>query len=204
MEIKQVKISELKSAEYNPREMTETQHKDLKDSIRKYGMVEPIVVNKHEGRENIVIGGHQRLRICEELEMTEIIVSYIDYNLKDEKELNIRLNKNTGQFDFDKLANEFEVEELLDFGFQEYELGFFGDRMSNKQKKDKVNEMYNGMPEFDQDELIHRTLFVHFKKEEDVEKFAELIDQKITPKNKSYWFPEDKKDVRDSEDYNEE
>lgn len=203
MEIKQIKTSELKSAEYNPREMTETQNKDLKDSIKKFGMVDPIIVNKHEGRENIVIGGHQRLRICEDMLMAEVPVFYLDLDIEKEKELNIRLNKNTGQWDFDKLANDFDIDELLDFGFKEYELGFFGNKMSNKQKKDKVNEMYNGMPEFEQDELVHRTLFIHFRNDEDVERFAKLISQRVTPKNKSYWFPEEVKDVRDSEKYEE-
>jgi len=126
MEIKQIKISELKSAEYNPREMTETQHKDLKDSIKKFGMVDPIIVNKHEGRENIIIGGHQRLRICEEMGMEEVPVFYVDLDIEKEKELNIRLNKNTGQWDFDKLANEFDDDDLLEWGFGRDEIFGFG------------------------------------------------------------------------------
>ena len=144
MEIVQVKTSELKSAEYNPREMTETQHKDLKDSIKKFGMVDPIIVNKHEGRENIVIGGHQRLRICEELEMTEVPVFYVDLSLEKEKELNIRLNKNTGQWDFDKLANDFDIDELLDFGFKDYELGL--NKKSSEKEIDENLETKNKCP----------------------------------------------------------
>lgn len=47
------------------------------------------------------------------------------------------------------------------------------------------------MPEFFQENLApFRTLDIHFKNEEDVQKFAELINQKITPKNKAYWYPQ--------------
>src|SRR3990167_1068786 len=84
MEIVQVKIGDLKAAEYNPRKMTEKQAKDLEESIRKFGMVDPIIVNKHLGRENVVIGGHQRLKIASILGFSEVPVVYVD--LEPEKE----------------------------------------------------------------------------------------------------------------------
>ena len=51
-------------------------------------------------------------------------------------------------------------------------------------------EHWIDMPEFYQEDLTsHRKIVVHFRNDEDVEKFAELMGQKITPKQKSLWHP---------------
>lgn len=121
MEIINVKISELKPAEYNPRAMTEKEAADLTESIKRFGMVDPIVVNRHVGRENIVIGGHQRLKIGGQLGFGAVPVVYVDLPLEKERELNLRLNKNLGHWDWDMLAN-FDEKMLLDIGFQDIEL----------------------------------------------------------------------------------
>lgn len=49
---------------------------------------------------------------------------------------------------------------------------------------------WKDMPEFHQEDLTsHRKIIIHFRNDEDVEEFAKLIDQKITPKQKSTWYP---------------
>ena len=112
MKIVQVPISEIKGAEYNPRKWSEKAIKDLTASIQEFGMVDPIIVNSAENRKNVVIGGHFRLKIAKDLKYTEVPVVYVNIpNEQKERELNVRLNKNTGEFDFDLLAN-FD-EELL-------------------------------------------------------------------------------------------
>ena len=67
MKIVNRKIKDLKVAEYNPNEMTKKEHQGLKDSIKEFGMVEPIVINMHKGREDVIIGGNHRLRIWEDM-----------------------------------------------------------------------------------------------------------------------------------------
>jgi len=53
-----------------------------------------------------------------------------------------------------------------------------------------ANEEWQGMPEFVQDDLSpHRVIYVRFKNDEDVAKFEELMNQKITEKQKTIWFP---------------
>ena len=42
-------------AEYNPRQLTEAQFENLQDSIKKFGFVEPLVVNTHKDRKNVGI-----------------------------------------------------------------------------------------------------------------------------------------------------
>ncbi len=55
----------------------------------------------------------------------------------------------------------------------------------------KWQEEWKDMPEFIQEDLTsHRKMVIHFRNDEDVKKFAELLGQKITPKQPSLWFPE--------------
>ena len=125
MKIEKVKIAELNPAEYNPRRMTNKQYEDLRNSLEKFGLVDPIIINA----DNTVVGGHQRLRIMRELGAELVPVVRVNLSKEDEKELNIRLNKNTGEFDLDVLANNFEIDELKDWGFKDVELGFNIDKI---------------------------------------------------------------------------
>ncbi len=115
-------IDSLIFAEYNPRQMTEHQAKALTDSIKRFGIVDPIIVNRHPDRDLVVIGGHMRLRIAKELGLTEVPCIEVALERDRERELNIRLNQNTGEWDFDLLADNFELEELVDWGFEKDEL----------------------------------------------------------------------------------
>jgi len=121
-EIKLVAITDLIPSEYNPRKITQKEKAKIKNSIRRFGFVENIVVNSNADRKNIVIGGHQRLQIAKEMGITEVPVHYVDLNLEDEKLLNLTLNKVGGDFDMEKVIAEFEKEMLLKAGFEEGEL----------------------------------------------------------------------------------
>ena len=116
------KIDDLIFSEYNPRQMTAEQAKALTDSVRRFGLVDPIIVNKHPDRDNIVIGGHMRLRVAKELGITEVPTVEVSLPLDRERELNVRLNKNTGEFDWGMLSDLFEESDLLSWGFTEEEL----------------------------------------------------------------------------------
>ena len=52
----QYDVKNLIFAEYNPRELTKDQHQDLKDSITRFGFVDPLIVNTHKERKNILVG----------------------------------------------------------------------------------------------------------------------------------------------------
>jgi DNA modification methylase len=121
LEIVSVAISALKPSEYNPKKMTKKQEADITESIKRFGMVDPIIVNSYPGRENIIIGGHQRYKIIKKIGHKEIPVVFVSFNEKQEKELNLRLHKNQSEFDLDLLKN-FEQELLLDVGFDSREL----------------------------------------------------------------------------------
>ena len=109
MKIELIKISKLKPATYNPRQITTKQYNDLKISIEKFDLVDPIIVNK----DMTVIGGHQRLKVCKELKYKDVDCVILDLSKEQERELNIRLNKSGGEFDMDMLANEFDIDLLI-------------------------------------------------------------------------------------------
>ena len=117
-----VAIKDLVPTEYNPRKWNEDAITHLTESIKKFGLVDPILVNSAESRKNVVIGGHFRLKIAKALGYKEVPVVYIDIpEIEREKELNIRLNKNLGDWDYSLLA-EFDASLLTDVGFSSEEL----------------------------------------------------------------------------------
>ena len=122
MQIVQVKIELLKPATYNPRKWDEAAISALKESITRFGMIDPIIANNAPERLNIVIGGHFRLYVAKQLGFTEVPVVYISIPEEErERELNLRLNKNLGEFDYKALA-DFGEDLLKSVGWQTEEL----------------------------------------------------------------------------------
>ena len=138
MEIKKYKISELKFAEYNPRTLTKDAHKDLTASLTRFGFVDPVIININSERKNIIIGGHQRTKVWKGLGHRSVPCVELDLNLEQEKELNVRLNKNVGSWDHDMLANNFDMDELKEWGFTDKDLFMkIDDLETEKEEKEK-------------------------------------------------------------------
>ena len=115
-------INDLISAEYNPRQLTNDQFNQISDSIKRFGIVDPIIVNKNKEREDIIIGGHQRIKVAKDLNIEKVPTVELDLSYDKERELNIRLNKNSGDWDYDVLADVFEMDDLKLWGFDEDEI----------------------------------------------------------------------------------
>lgn len=123
--LKTFKISELTDYYKNPRQLTKQQFEQLKKSLDKFGLIDKPIINADE--KHTVIGGHQRLRVLRSENQKSVECWYPSRELdeKEVEELNIRLNKNTGDWDFDTLVNNFEVGDLMDWGFTEIDLGLY-------------------------------------------------------------------------------
>jgi len=122
IKIVEVPIKELRMSEYNPRKHSEEQLNQLKGSIKKFGLVDPVICNSAPERKGVIIGGHMRYKAAVELGFKEVPVVYLNIpDIEREKELNIRLNKNTGEFDLDLLA-KFDEDFLSGIGFNSEEL----------------------------------------------------------------------------------
>ena len=105
MDIKKIKIDELKPADYNPRKKLKPGDKEfekLKKSIEEFGYVEPIILNK---RTNTIVGGHQRLEVMKHLGYTEVDCVIVDLDEQKEKALNVALNKISGEWDNNLLTD---------------------------------------------------------------------------------------------------
>jgi len=140
MKAKTYKISELNTAKYNPRKVMESKSKEyesLKKSLDKFGQVTPIIVNE---RNNTVIGGHQRLNVLKELGYKDVETIIVDLDEKQEKQLNIALNKTEGKWDYQKLnelLDSMTDKELEFLGFADEELGL---EMPDKVQPKKIEK----------------------------------------------------------------
>lgn len=117
---KKIKISDLNPAKYNPRKISEKQKENLSNSLEKFSVVDPIIINL----DNTIIGGHQRISILKSKGIDEVDVRFPSRFLEEseEKELNLRLNQNLGEWDLDLLGN-FDEKMLTDVGFDLKDIG---------------------------------------------------------------------------------
>lgn len=118
--LQKIKIEEVFPNENNPRKISRKQRKELEESLRKFGLCQPIVVND-SGK---VLGGHQRLELLRSLgyNFIDVYVPDVPLTQEEEEELSIRLNKNAGDWDYDILANAWDPERLCEWGFTAPEL----------------------------------------------------------------------------------
>lgn len=89
IEIVMCPTSEVRPAPYNPRCISSASFEGLKESIKKFGFVDPLIVNVRTG---LLVGGHQRLKAAEALGLTHVPVVQVDLSAVEEKALNVTLN----------------------------------------------------------------------------------------------------------------
>jgi ParB-like chromosome segregation protein Spo0J len=122
LEIRKMPIDKFDPAYYNPRKdlkPEDPEYEKLKKSIQEFDLVEPLVWNERTSR---LIGGHQRLKVLQELGYTEVEVSVVDLPEEKEKVLNLALNKIQGDWDYLKLK---DLLQELDTGEFDLELTGF-------------------------------------------------------------------------------
>ena len=121
MEFKKLKIADLVPASYNPRKALkpgDAEYEKIKNSITEFGYVDPVIVND----DMTVIGGHQRLTVLKDLGFEEIDCVVISVDKTKEKALNIALNKITGEWNKELLADL--IKDLQDSDFDVAFTGF--------------------------------------------------------------------------------
>lgn len=140
MDVRKKQIADLQPAGYNPRielQQGDPDYDKLRDSIEKFGHVQPIVWNERTGN---VVGGHQSLRVLSDMGVAEADCVVVNISLSEEKALNVALNKITGRWDMEKLGCV--MEELLEeglaafTGFEEREIEHMMDEIINDIQED--------------------------------------------------------------------
>jgi len=116
MEIKTVKLSEIKSNPNNPRIIKDDKFKKLVKSIQDFPKmleIRPIVVNA----DMIVLGGNMRLKASRQAGLKEVPVIFADDLTEEEqKQFIIKDNVGFGEWDWDILANEWDHDKLQEWG----------------------------------------------------------------------------------------
>lgn len=117
------KLRDLQPWPRNPRQIKTDQAKRLAESFDQFGQVETIAI----GPDNGIYNGHQRLNVLMQKYggdyEVECRVSSRSLTEKEREKLTVFLHKGTaGEWDFDTLANEFELDELLEWGFDPKDL----------------------------------------------------------------------------------
>lgn len=176
MKVINIPIKDLKPAEYNPRGLTKKEREDLQASLDEFGMVEPIVVNTYEGRENIIIGGHQRYYLEKDKGKETIPAVQVSLPQDKEKELNLRLNKNNGHWEWE-LLKEFDETLLKAVGFSEDELSEAFKKVNREAQEDDAPAANEGVPPDSKPGVVyelgeHRLMCGDATKIEDVKKLV--------------------------------
>ena len=115
IEIKVVKISEIKSNPNNPRIIKDDKFKKLVESIKGFpemANVRPIVVNT----DMIVLGGNMRLKAMKEAGWKEAPIQIVDWDEQKQKEFIVKDNVGFGEWDWSDIANNWEVGQITDWG----------------------------------------------------------------------------------------
>lgn len=131
------KINDLKKHPKNPRTLSNKQFNELKASIHTFGLIDKPIINF----DLTIIGGHQRIQVLKKDKIKEVECWIPDRQLteKEVEELMLRLNRNHGEFNYDDLANNFDLPDLLDIGFTVDELHLSEDSPPlQKKKKEKL------------------------------------------------------------------
>jgi hypothetical protein len=113
--IKKVKITEVIANPNNPRLIKDEKFKKLVKSIQDFPdmlNVRPIVVNK----DMVVLGGNMRLKAIKEAGLKEINVDIVDWDEQKQKEFIVKDNASFGEWDWSDLANNWDSEELTNWG----------------------------------------------------------------------------------------
>jgi hypothetical protein len=134
------KVSDLKDHPSNPRTLSKKSHDELLKSFNEFDYVELVAINS----DNTILAGHQRVHIMIELgwidKEIEVRIPNRKLNVKEAKKYLLRSNKNIGDWDLDILANQFDLDELLEVGFTEEELFGNTDESPNPEKHmDEIN-----------------------------------------------------------------
>ena len=154
MEFKKLKIADLVPASYNPRKALkpgDAEYEKIKNSITECGYVDPVIVND----DMTVIGGHQRLTVLKDLGFEEIDCVVISIDKTKEKALNIALNKITGEWNKELLADL--IKDLQEADFDVAFTGF--DPPEVEQLFNSVHDKKITEDDFDVDDELNNPAF---------------------------------------------
>ena len=202
-QIEEVKSEDLKPDEKNLNRHTLRGEQQVERSLEKFGFRFAGTVD----RNRVIVHGNNRHEKAEQEGIEDVVIvkadpkkqyflQYDDLDMSDPdnpaRELSVVANR-TAQvsIDLDMGAIAEEANEGLDLGdwYYDWEL-----KQANANPND-VEEIWEGMPEYvSENNYAWKTIKVHFANDEDMQEFARIIGQKLTPKTLYIWHPPQKRD----------
>lgn len=169
-QIQKKNLSDLKHWDKNPRQISKEEYERLKSKIIEQGFHDVFITDQ----DGTVLSGNQRMEVLKEFEITEVDCLVPDRALTEEERDKVALSANMheGQWDFDRLANEFDVPLLLDQGFTKLQLGMMPLREDDFDAEKEAQSITNPVSQHgDVFQLgSHRIACIDSTKKEDVEK----------------------------------
>ena len=147
MNITTTKLTDIKSNPNNPRIIKDDKFKKLVASIKEFPQMlslRPIVVND----DMIVLGGNMRLKACKEAGLKEVpVIKASDLNEEQQKQFIIKDNVGYGEWDWDMLANEWDAEDLVEWGLDVWKAPTEVDYsiLDEEDLSDQLSDMTNGV-----------------------------------------------------------
>ena len=191
MKIEILKLSEIKPYIGNAKQHPDWHIKQIASSIQEFGFNDPIAIDEN----NTIIEGHGRAMAAELLKLETVPVIKLTHMSEAQRKAYIiahnKLTMNT-DFDFEKLRVELDELEVMDFDLDLTGLNIAELNTALNRDGNNINNEWQGMPEFNQDDMSYRKLIIHFEDEIAVGGFIDLIGQPITDKTKFIWYPEKK------------
>jgi hypothetical protein len=176
--------------EDNARRHPAKQRESLRGSLDELGWVAPVIVSSRSGK---ILDGHARVEeALSKDEATPVPFVEVDVSEAEERLVLATYDPSTGLASYDREALDSLLKEVQTGSEALQEL--MGDLARGNQLYatggNDIGEHWRGMPEFEQDDKTAlQSIHVHFKTKRDVEDFARLINQTITEKTRSLWYP---------------
>jgi ParB-like chromosome segregation protein Spo0J len=150
MIIQKIRVSEINPAKYNPRKDLkpgDPEYEKLKRSMTEFGYVEPIIWNEETGN---IVGGHQRYKILLEAGHTEVECVVVKLSADKEKALNLALNKVTGDWEIEALADLLHElnEQDFDLSLTGFDAAEIEDLFSQVHDKDVTDDDFHKTPPY--------------------------------------------------------
>jgi ParB-like chromosome segregation protein Spo0J len=201
MKVETVSIESIVPYANNPRNNEEAIEKVAR-SIDEFGWQQPIVVDENM----VIIVGHTRLLAAKSLGLNEVPIHVAD-KLTDEQARAYRLadNRTNEYASWNMKMLGIELRDLDDIGFDIELTGFNNIELASLLIDPEVIEDHSaewqGMPEYESENVAYKSLVVHFLKAQDVNDFSQLIGQAIGDRTKYLWFPPVEKEDAKSKEY---
>ena len=203
-EVEETTIDKLTLDDRNANEGTERGRYMLDYSLRQFGAGRSILVDKN-GK---ILAGNKTIEAAADIGLDDVILVHsrgdkivavmrddLDLDEDEEARLLAYVDNRAGEVGLAWSPEQVEIdlEQGLDLSgmFREDEVA----RIQGNLPEVDYDELWQGMPEFEQEnQPSFQTIKVHFASRESRDEFADLIEQSITDKTISLWYPEKKAD----------